>query len=201
MSTPTHSLSHETHDCDTALLIIDMVSDWQFDEGALLLAQARPIAGAIGGLKRRCRAAGVPVIYANDNQGRWRSDFRAQVQRSLDGPGADITQALMPDDDDYFLLKPKHSAFFCTPLDLLLEDLKVKRLLLAGVATDQCIATTAVDARMRNYEVVVPWDCTATQSSERQARMERHFADALRVPTPPADQVVLRRQDMGNNDR
>ena len=175
----------------TALLIIDMISDWAFPNAQDLLPRAEAIAPGIAALKRRCRAFGVPVIYANDNRGHWRSDFRKVVKWSLQGPGAGITRALMPDDHDYFLLKPKHSAFFCTPLDLLLKNLKVDRLLLTGVATDQCIVTTAVDARMRDDEVEAPADCTATQSDERDARMLAHFAEALCVPTTPSADVAF----------
>jgi nicotinamidase-related amidase len=180
----------------TALLIIDMISDWTFPDARHLLPRAQAIAPGIAALKRRCRALGVPVIYANDNRGRWRSDFRKVVEWSLQGPGAEITQALMPDDHDYFLLKPKHSAFFCTPLELLLQNLEVDRLLLTGVATDQCIVTTAVDARMRDYEVEAPADCTATQSDERDARMLAHFAEALCVPTPRSADVEFERRSV-----
>jgi nicotinamidase-related amidase len=173
------------------LLIIDMISDWQFPDAEALLPGAQAIAPTIAALKRRCRECGLPVVYANDNQGRWRSDFRQVVQRSLEGPGAGITRALMPDAEDYFLLKPKHSAFFCTPLELLLQNLKAQRLVLTGVSSDQCILNTAVDARMRNYDVEVPQDCTATQGDERQARVLKHYAEALRVPTPHAGELRL----------
>jgi nicotinamidase-related amidase len=186
-----HSMAHDTPASDTALLIIDMISDWRFPDADRLLPGARAIAPCIAALKRRCLAGGVPVIYANDNRGRWRSDFRHVVRQSLQERGADITRALMPDDEDYFLLKPKHSAFFGTPLELLLQDLKVRRLLLTGVAADQCIATTAVDARMRNLDVEAPADCIATQGEERHARMLAHFAQALAVPTTPSDRVAL----------
>jgi nicotinamidase-related amidase len=186
-----HSLAQEQPACDIALLIIDMISDWRFPDAQALLPRAAGIAPQIAALKRRCRERGVPVIYANDNQGRWRSDFRRLVDDSLQDRGAQITRDLMPDEEDYFLLKPKHSAFFCTPLDLLLQDLGVNRLVLTGVATDQCIATTAVDARMRNYDAIAPSDCIASQSEERDGRMLRHFADALRVPTPPWNELDL----------
>lgn len=187
-----HSLAQERPACDVALLIIDMISDWRFPDAEALLPRAAAIAPAIAELKQRCREQGVPVIYANDNQGRWRSDFRRLVDDSLQDRGAQITRALMPDEEDYFLLKPKHSAFFCTPLDLLLQDLGVQRLVLTGVAADQCIATTATDARMRNYDAVAPADCIATQSEERDGRVLRHFADALRVPTPPWRDIDLK---------
>jgi nicotinamidase-related amidase len=191
-STPDPALSPaEPSVSATALLIIDMISDWAFPNAQRLLPRAQAIAPRIAVLKRRCRALGVPVIYANDNRGRWRSDLRQVVQWSLDGPGAEITRALMPDDHDYFVLKPKHSAFFCTPLELLLQSLEVDRLLLTGVATDQCIVATAVDGRMRDYKVEVPADCTATQSVERDARMLAHFAEALCVPTPCSTDVAL----------
>lgn len=188
-----HSLAQEQPPCDIALLIIDMISDWRFPDADELLPRAQDIAPAIAALKRRCRRAGVPVIYANDNQGRWRSDFRKLVDDSLQERGAGITRALMPDDEDYFLLKPKHSAFFCTPLDLLLQDLHVDRLILTGVASDQCIATTAGDARMRNYDVMAPRDCIATQTRERDEWVLRHFAEALRVPTDRSDAIDLLR--------
>ena len=191
-STPDPALSPaEPPVSATALLIIDMISDWTFPNAQRLLPRAQAIAPRIAALKRRCRAFGVPVIYTNDNRGRWRSDLRQVVQWSLDGPGAEITRALMPDDHDYFVLKPKHSAFFCTPLQLLLQHLQVDRLLLTGVATDQCIVATAVDGRMRDYEVEVPSDCTATQSDERDARMLVHFAEALCVPTPRSTDVAF----------
>src|SRR5438067_6904947 len=123
-----------------------MINDWTFTDAHTLLPQAAAVTPRIAALKARCRRAGVPVIYANDNRGQWRSDFRHVVERSLaaGGMGARITEQLLPDDDDYFVLKPKHSAFFGSPLDLLLQHLHADRLFLAGVASDQCVVTTAV---------------------------------------------------------
>jgi nicotinamidase-related amidase len=131
------------------------------------------------------------VIYANDNRGRWRSDFRQVVERSLRGSGEAITRKLLPHEDDYFVLKPMHSAFFCTPLDPLLRDLEVRRLVLTGVASDQCVVTTAVDSKMRNYDVEIPPDCIDTQSDERQARMLAHFAEALGLPATPSSELEI----------
>ncbi|WP_330832595.1 cysteine hydrolase family protein [Piscinibacter sp.] len=177
----------------TALLIADMISSWRFDDAERLLPRAAAIASHIAALKARCRRAGVPVIYANDNHGMWRSDFRQVVQgaQAEGGAGARIAEQLAPDDDDYFVLKPKHSAFFLTPLDLLLQHLKVKRLVITGVASDQCVVATAVDARMRDFEVVVPRDCVATQSAPRNRRAIEHFEEALSVPTTPSTRLRL----------
>jgi nicotinamidase-related amidase len=177
------------------LLIIDMISSWDFPDAEKLLPHAARIAPAIAALKARCRRAGVPVIYANDNRGQWRSDFRQVVSASIahGGDGARITTQLAPDEDDYFVLKPKHSAFFGTPLDLLLQHLQAHRLILTGVASDQCVVNTATDARMRDYEVLVPADCIASQSAARNKGAIAHFGEALNVPTTASTRLRLPR--------
>ncbi|HEY0713086.1 MAG TPA: isochorismatase family cysteine hydrolase [Polyangia bacterium] len=179
----------------TALILLDLISDWTFPDAEKLLPQALSIVDAVAALKTRCRRSGVPILYGNDNQGRWRSDFRQVVSSSLaaGGGGARITAALAPHDDDYFVLKPKHSAFFGTPLDLLLQHLGVRRLLLAGVASDQCVVATAIDARMRDYEVVVAGDCVASQSRGRNQRALTHFEAALAVPVMKGARIRLPR--------
>ncbi|WP_280153462.1 isochorismatase family cysteine hydrolase [Piscinibacter sp. XHJ-5] len=178
-----------------ALLIVDMISDWRFADADKLLPPAAAIAPPIAAFKRRCRRAGVPVIYANDNRGQWRSDFRDVVAGSLavGGDGAGITQLLLPHEDDYFVLKPKHSAFFGTPLDLLLQHLKAVKLFVTGAASDQCVVTTAVAARMHDYEVLVPRDCVASQSDERNRRAIEHFEQALDIRTTPSRRIRLPR--------
>jgi nicotinamidase-related amidase len=177
------------------LLIIDMISSWDFPDADKLLPQAARVAPAIAALKARCRRAGVPVIYANDNRGQWRSDFRQVVSDSIahGGQGARITTQLEPDVDDYFVLKPKHSAFFGTPLDLLLQHLHAHRLILTGVSSDQCVVNTATDARMRDYEVLVPPDCIASQTTKRNNGAIAHFAEVLGVPTTPSTRLRLPR--------
>jgi len=189
----TSSLAEHRAAGATALLIIDMISSWEFLDADKLLPHAAAIAPRIAALKARCRRAGVPAIYANDNRGQWRSDFRQVVEQAVraGGDGAEIARRLAPHDDDYFVLKPKHSAFFATPLHLLLQHLKVERLLITGVASDQCIVTSAVDARMRDFAVVVPRDCTATQSAARQQRALRHFEEALDIRTTASARVRL----------
>jgi nicotinamidase-related amidase len=176
-----------------ALVILDMVSCWGFPDAAPLLRQASRIAPAIAALKRRCAQARIPVIYANDNSGQWRSDFKYVVRESLEspGPGARITQQLEPGEDDYFVLKPKHSAFFATPLELLLDHLRTQRLIVTGVSSDQCVLNTVSDARMRDFEVVVPADCVATQTPARNRRALGYFEDVLGVKTTPGPSLRL----------
>lgn len=192
---PGESLSPANESSGTVLLVIDMISSWQFPDADRLLPHAVSIAPAIAALQARCRRAGVPVIFANDNQGRWRSDFRQTVQSSIDagGPGARITSLLHPEAIDYFVLKPKHSAFFATPLELLLRDLKAERLIVTGVSSDQCVLATVAEARMRDFEVQVPSDCVATQSAARNARALTHLRDVQRIRTPRASSLRLRR--------
>jgi nicotinamidase-related amidase len=188
-------LAHDGEAHDSALLIVDMISRWDFPDAAPLLRQAAPIAPRIATLKKRCAAAGVPVIYANDNRGHWRSDFRHVVHAALDqsGSGAEIARLLEPSEEDYFVLKPLHSAFFATPLEILLEVLRTRRLIVAGVSSDQCVLQTAADARMRKFDVVVPADCIATQTAARNRRVLAYFGEVLSVPTPSARSLRLER--------
>src|SRR5262245_41448771 len=94
---------------EVALLLIDVINDLDFDAGDQLLKFALPMADTLAQLKRRAKAAGLPVVYVNDNFGRWRSDFNSQVEHCLrDGTrGRPIVERLRPEEDDYFILKPK----------------------------------------------------------------------------------------------
>jgi nicotinamidase-related amidase len=177
----------------TALLVVDMVSTWDFPDGERLGTAARAIAPKIGALKQRCIHAGVPVIFVNDNRGRWRSEFHELVRVSIleSEIGAAIAESLQPDEDDYSVLKPKHSAFYATPLDLLLRHLRVQRLVVTGVASDQCIVMTAAEARMRDYDVIVPADCVAAQTPARNASALRHLREAHGIDTAPSPRVQL----------
>jgi nicotinamidase-related amidase len=129
------------------------------------------MAGRIASLKGRAKAARIPVIYINDNFGRWQSDFRRLIDHCLnDGvPGEALARALLPEDDDYFVLKPKHSAFYATTLDTLLAYLGAKTLILTGIAGNICILFSANDAYMRDYNLVVPADCVVSNTTEENA--------------------------------
>ena len=149
-----------------ALLLIDVINDLEFPEAEQLLRYALPMAKQIAKLKERATREGVPIIYVNDNFGRWRSDFNAQVEHCLndDVRGKPVVELLRPGEDDYFVLKPKHSGFFSTTLDTLLEYLGVEVLVLAGLAANICVLFTANDAYMRDFHLVVPRDCVASNT-------------------------------------
>src|ERR1700757_822729 len=150
-----------------ALLIIDVLNDMEFEEGKQLFKQALPMARKIAALKSRASSAKVPIIYVNDNSGHWRSDLKKQISHCLiDGVrGEPIARLLAPDHSDYFVLKPKSSAFFETTLHTLLQYLGIRTLVLTGIAADVCILFTAHDAHLRDYEIIVPSDCVASETA------------------------------------
>ena len=174
-----------------ALVIIDMINALDFSEGARLLRQAMPAAARIARLKRRLKAAGVPAIYVNDNFTHWLNDFSDLVAIcSQDNVlGAPLARALPPADDDYSILKPQHSAFYNTPLEVLLRQLGIDTVILTGTAGDSCVLASAIDARMRGFDVVVPRDCIASITAQRNRNalavlktMELSVTTSARIP-------------------
>jgi nicotinamidase-related amidase len=153
----------------SALVIIDMINALDFPQGARLLRQAVPVAGRIARLKRRLKSAGIPAIYVNDNFTHWLEDFGELVAicSQDDALGAPLARALPPEQDDYSILKPQQSAFYNTPLEVLLRQLGAGTVVLAGIAGDACVLASAFDARMRNLDVVVPQDCIASITARR----------------------------------
>jgi nicotinamidase-related amidase len=151
----------------TALIILDLISDFAFDGGAKVARAALPVAQRIARLKARARAARVPVIYVNDGVGRWRSDFPGLVRHcSRDASrGAPIVRAIEPAADDYCVLKPKHSGFYATPLETLLDFIGAKRLILTGVSSHQCVLFTANDAYVRDLALSIPRDCISARNT------------------------------------
>jgi nicotinamidase-related amidase len=168
----------------TALLLIDVINDMDFDGSESLVRLAEPMARRLRLLKRRVRAVGLPTIYINDNFGRWQSDFRTLVEHCVNAnvPGRNVARMLKPDRKDYFVLKPKQSAFYGTTLDTLLRDLKIKKLILTGIAGDNCVLFSANDAYMREFKLFIPSDCIA---SETEA--ENHYALQLMKKVVKAD--------------
>lgn len=179
---------------DTALLIVDVINDFQFPGGDQLAEFALPMAERIAALKRRATAAGVPTIYANDNFGRWQSNFDKQVRELLRGEsrGKPVVELLKPSRKDYFILKPRHSAFYLTPLDTLLQQIEAKTLIVTGVAGDFCVLFTANDAYMRGYRVVVPCDCIASNTEEYNAQALDLMQRLLKAETPPSTALALK---------
>ena len=153
----------------TALVVVDMVNPLDFPGSRSLLRHALPGARRIARLRSRLKPRGVPTIFVNDNFTHWREDFGQLVAicSQPDVVGAPLLDALPPEQDDYNILKPQHSAFYNTPLEVLLAQLGIGRVVLTGVATDQCVLASAIDGRMRELEVVVASDGTAAMTVQR----------------------------------
>jgi nicotinamidase-related amidase len=190
-------LNHAPDRSDTALVLIDVINDLEFDGGEALLRYAMPMAERIAALKARAKEAGIPVIYANDNFGRWRSDFRKLVRECLEQPvrGQPMVALLQPEEDDYFILKPRHSAFYQTNLDILLKYLGVKRLILSGVAGDICVLFTANDAYMREFQVVVPADCIASEQLEHNEQALELIQRVLKADIAPSTGLTFKQNE------
>jgi nicotinamidase-related amidase len=176
-----------------ALLLIDVINDLEFEGGDALLRHALPAAKNIAALKDRCQRAGIPAIYVNDNFGKWRSDFKKLVSHCLHDQtrGQKIVELLKPEENDYFVLKPKHSGFFSTTLDLLLEHLGARTLILTGWTGDICILFTAGDAFMRDYHLIIPADCIASQDEKENQRVLKFMERVLEADVGTSDQIEL----------
>ena len=178
-----------------ALLLIDVINDFDFPEGEQLLELAMPAGRNIAELKRRAKATKIPVIYVNDNFGRWQSDFKKTVAHATkpDAKGKSFVELLLPDDDDYFVLKPKHSGFYSTTLDLLLMHLNAKNLILTGIAGNNCVLATANDAYMRDYKVFVPPDCVVSNTEEENQYALKQMETVLKADTTVSQELDLGR--------
>jgi nicotinamidase-related amidase len=182
---------HAPDKSDVALVLIDVINDLEFPEGDQLLETALPAARNIARLKERAREAKVPVIYVNDNFGRWRSDFKKIVERCLhdDVRGRPLVELLVPDEDDYFVLKPKHSGFFSTTLDLVLRYLGVRTLIVAGFAGNNCVLFTANDAYMRDYKLIIPADCIASNTTADNEYALQQMSNVLKADIRPSTEI------------
>ena len=178
---------------DTALLIIDVINDLDFPEANQLMRYAPAMARKIAKLKERAKNAGMPVIYVNDNFGRWQSDFRKLVEHCRQGKARQIVDLLRPDEDDYFVLKPKHSGFFSSTLETLLRYLGARTLVLTGIAGNYCVLFTANDAYMRDYELIIPRDCTVSNTKRENDQALALMKNYLKADTRTSAKIRLRK--------
>ena len=178
-----------------ALLIVDMINDLEFPGGDRLAEQVMPVARRIRDLRREAKALGIPTVYVNDNFGRWQSDLRALLEHSLhdDVLGRSMVELVVtPDDEDYFVIKPKHSGFYSTTLDTLLAYLKASTLILTGIAGNSCVLFTANDAFMRDYYLFVPSDCTVSIDPADNEYALRQMREVLKADTTPSTDLDLK---------
>jgi nicotinamidase-related amidase len=170
------------------LLLVDFINPLDFPGAEKLAPAALEAARACADLKKRLADEGTIAIYANDNYGTWQSDFHSLVSTCLgmEGPAGEITRLLYPQAEDLTILKPRHSAFYASPLELLLKEMQAQELVICGLATDMCVQLTAGDAFLREYQVWVPADCTAAESEEMKQASLDYMASVLKCDVRPS---------------
>lgn len=180
----------------TAILLLDVITDFEFEDGDKLLRNSLPLARKLSRLKARAKKSGVPVIYVNDNFGKWQEDFKTMSDHFMraEAKGRQIVTLLQPEVDDYYVLKPHRSGFYSTTLELLLRDLKTKTLLVTGVTTDICVLFTANDAYMRGFDLVVPRDCVAAVEPKHTRQAMEFIKRVLKADTVPSDKITFARR-------
>lgn len=146
---------------DSALIVIDMINTYDHPDADRLLPSVRKAVPAVVRLLETARDQGVPVIYVNDNFGEWRSHHGEMLETALSGDHADLVEPVQPDAESLFVVKARHSIFFETPLSYLLAQLGVRRVVLCGQVTEQCVLYSALDAHIRHLDVSVPRDAVA----------------------------------------
>jgi len=176
-----------------AHLLIDLVNPFDFDGAERLFPHALAAARRIAALKHRLRAAGVPTVYVNDNFGHWEMGFRELVEllRTTRVRSAALLEHIAPAAGDRFILKPKHSGFYATSLEVLLARWGARRLILTGVAGNICVMFTANDAHMRDFTLAVPGDCVASEDAATNDWALRQMQRVMRADIRPSDELVV----------
>jgi nicotinamidase-related amidase len=175
------------------LIVVDVINHFEFPDGEKVLRQALPIAPKLARLKNRAQAAGMSIIYVNANFGQWRSDVYKLLDYCVrpEALGKSFVEQIQPDKNDYFVLKPMHSAFYQTPLEVLLRYLDASTLVLAGLTTNSCIVCTAHDAKMREFELYVPSDCSAARTSKEHRQAIEHIRMMTDAKVAPSASLRL----------
>jgi nicotinamidase-related amidase len=176
----------------TALLIIDIINDFDFDAGEALAENTKKIIEPIVKLKKTFNQKDMPVIYINDHYYLWQADFEKIKDHCRNEKSEEIINTISPEKDrDYFLIKPKHSAFYGTALHTLLQQLKVDTLILTGIAGNICVLFTANDAYMREYNLIIPEDCIASNNDEDNVYALTMMKNVLSAETKPSKKLGL----------
>ncbi|MCU7555392.1 cysteine hydrolase [Alteromonas sp. ASW11-19] len=176
------------------LIIIDMINDLEFEDGEKMLSPALEAARNIAAFKEeQLKNRSIPTIYVNDNFGKWRSDFRQLVSHVLDDGvrGEEVTRILHPDEDDYFVIKARHSGFFGTTLETLLQHLGAETLILAGLTGDMCVQFTAQDAHMRQFNLIIPPDLIVCADEKTKQTAISQMALTCKAATPCSSDINL----------
>ena len=176
----------------SALVVVDMLTTYDFEDGDDLATNVRETIPNIRTLLDRAADEDVPVIYVNDNYGDWNSSADELVQRGLDGRFPDLVDPVRPPDGASFVIKARHTIFYGTPLEYLLAERDLDRLVLAGQVTEQCILYSALDAYVRQIEVAVPADACAHIHPDLADAALKMMQRNMRADVSPSAECVLR---------
>ena len=176
---------------DSALIVIDMLNGYDFEDADDLARHAESAVPAIAGLLEQAREKDAKRLFVNDNYGHWNSSRDELVDIALDGRHPELVEPLRPEHEELFIVKARHSIFYGTPIEHLLSELDVNRLVLTGQVTEQCVLYSALDAYVRRYEVAVVRDGVAAIDQDlgdaALSMMERN----MRADICSADDVDL----------
>ena len=156
----------------TALVIVDMLNPYEHPEADRLAERVAKALPGVVELRDRAEQAEIPVIYVNDNYGDWNSSAQELAEAAMSGEHPELVEPVLPGEGHSFVIKARHSVFYETPLEYLLDQMGVDRLIFAGQVTEQCILYSALDAYVRHFRVVVPTDAVAA--------IYDHLAEAAR---------------------
>jgi nicotinamidase-related amidase len=179
----------------SALLVIDAINPLDFPGGKAFARRAARTARSIARLAERARKAAVPVVFVNDNFGRWRSDMKALV-KFVSQPGSagqPLVEALRPTETDFVVLKSTLSGFYQTPLEAMLRQGQVTSVIITGFLTGNCVLFTAVDAYMRDFKIIIPSDTALDLTREKHRDALAQMADVLKGKVAASRRLSLRR--------
>jgi nicotinamidase-related amidase len=174
-----------------ALLIIDMINNFKFKHGEVLADEAKQVSENIFSLKKKMQKKKRPIIYINDHYKLWQADFQKISEKCTNELSRPIIEQLYPDDTDFFLIKPMHSAFYGTALNMLLDNLEVQHLILTGIAGNICVLFSANDAYMRGYKLSVPSDCIASNDKHDNEYALRMMKNVLQADIGDSRQIKI----------
>lgn len=184
---------------NTALLIIDVINKMDFKESEKLLNNSKKMVEPLLKLKSDAKNQDIPVIYVNDNFGLWRQDMNSLIEECKKGIGKEVIEHFIPKEDDFFIIKPKHSGFYGTQLNILLKQLEIENLVLTGISGDMCVLFTASDAYMREYNLWVPSDCLASETDQDNQAALRLINRSMFANIAPSSEMNISHAFNNNN--
>jgi nicotinamidase-related amidase len=145
----------------SALLVVDMINSYDHPDAEKLTRSVERTLPNMVRVVQRAADEDVLTVYVNDNFGAWTSSREQLVDEAMDGEYRQLIEPIAPKPETSFVVKARHSTFYETPLEYLLRQEEVERLVFVGQVTEQCILYSALDAYIRHFEVAVPRDAVA----------------------------------------